>query len=170
MGAFLRGIFAWVFYPIVVISVFAALVGSIVTFIVEARSSDARLRRGIAAFLPVACLVFLVAATVAERTTIGAMVESTPVWMRFVAGATLGFLLTWAGDVASGSTKEIGVSVYVLILSLFSCVLLFLLMEGLLPGVNSALLGAVLATGLYVMFVGLPFDPDEQPRRRRRNG
>lgn len=151
----LRWIFRYLFYPAILVWVFAYLVILIGLIVIRA-DGDGRVRRLTAAVLPLVTLVFiLIPVTEPSESLIEWLNHIAPLW-RFLLGCVIGVVLLEVGRYLSGVDSELGAALYVLFLSLTATFLLYTLVEGALQSVHGALLGMVIAGGFDIIFRGSP--------------
>jgi hypothetical protein len=151
IGAGLRLLFSAILYPLIVIGVFAYLVG-VVSRLVARSTGDGRVRRLTAALLPVAALVFVLIPN--ESESIASWFSYGPPWLRFLIGAIFGIALLELGRLLKDS--EIGAALYVLFLSTTATFILYAIIEQALTSLHILLLGMVIAGGFQIIFRGPP--------------
>lgn len=152
--AVLDAIFSYVLYPAVVIGLFAFIVFSVCLLVLRA-TGERRIRRLVAAALPIVILVFVVI-PVEEPGGIGDLLGNLYWFWRFLVGAAAGIGILELGRIFIDSDEEIGPAIYVLFLSGISMFILYSVMEDFLKSLHVVLLGIVVGGGLHVIFRGLP--------------
>jgi len=155
ISAILRFIFTYLFYPVLVIGIFAYIIASIIDIVAAGKDGGA-IRRATAAFLPFAVLVFLIVSESSDQPTLPSLLKDAEWWIRFLIGAGIGLVLLEIGQIASRTDKDIGASVYALFLSLVGVFILYCLMTKLLYSIHDLLLGLVVAGALDIVFRGPP--------------
>ena len=155
IGEFLKFIFAYFLYPILVIAIFAYIIGSLV-FLIKKVKGSAVIRRTTAAILPVAMLVFLIIAESNKQESFASMLGGIEWWQRFAVGALAGLLMMELSRKVTKTDREVAASIYALFLSLVGMFILYCVMTSMLQNIHEVLLGLVLAGGLHVVLLGPP--------------
>lgn len=156
IGAVLRWIFGHIVYPVLVLGVFA-FISKVIADFVLAVAGERRIRRLVAAALPLTVLVF--ALVDAEAGGIQELLEVVGPWFRFASGMGVGVLVLAIGRALSRRDTEIAAAVYVMFLSAIGSFIVYCFVEYMLRSLHVFLLGLVLGGGLYVVFRGAPTRP-----------
>ena len=158
VGSVLCLVFRWFLFPVVYISVFAALV-LFVSVVVAGpsapvgrppRSYSAFVRRLVAALLPFVVLVFMISL---DTEVLGGLdlILGHP-WIAFLAG----FLLVEFGRSLWKTHAEIVWVLYAFVSSGLGCTLLYLTMLRLATPVHWVVLGFITGAGVCIIVRGLP--------------
>lgn len=150
----LRGIFSYLLYPTVVIGLFV-YIAACVGFLVMRVEGEKRIRRLVAAALPVVVLVFVLI-SVEEPGNVGNLLGGLHWGWRFLIGAMAGVAILELGRKVFESDNEVGPAIYILFLSGVSMFILYSVMEDFLRSLHVLLLGMTLAGGFHVIFRGVP--------------
>lgn len=81
---------------------------------------------------------------------------------RILLGLVTGFFLMELGKWLLKTEKDGAASLYTFFLSSLTAFLLWALIGGILPIINSCLLGFILGAGLHIIFRGLDFEENQQ--------
>jgi hypothetical protein len=155
VGVFLRWVFTNLVYPLLVLGVFGFISVVIADFVL-AVTGERRIRRLVAAALPLTVVVFALVPADSEGSDIQALLALAGPWMRFITGVLLGVLGLALGRALAKRDTEIAAAMYVLFLSAIASFIVYCLVEGVLRNLHVFLLGMVLGGGLYVIFWGAP--------------
>jgi len=155
VGTVLRWIFTNLVYPLLVLGVFA-FISSIIADFVLAVTGERRIRRLVAAALPLTIVVFALVPTETEASDLEALLNLAGPWVRFATGLLLGAMGLAIGRALASRDAEIAAAIYVLFLSAIASFIVYCLVEGVLRNLHVFLLGLVLGGGLYVVFRGTP--------------
>jgi len=157
VGTVLRWIFTNLLYPLLVLSVFLFIAAVIADFVL-AVSGDRRIRRLVAAALPLTVVVFALVPMGGQEKgdSVQELLTFAMPWMRFAVGFVMGIIGLLLGRLLAKRDSEIGAAMYVLFLSGVASFMLYCLVAGVLDSLHIFLLGMVLGGGLYVVFRGAP--------------
>lgn len=155
VGVFLRWIFINLVYPLLVLGVFGFISAVIADFVL-AVSGERRIRRLVAAALPLTVVIFALVPFDSEGSDIQELLDLAGPWLRFTTGLLLGVVGLALGQVLIKRDTEIAAALYILFLSAIASFIVYCLVEGVLRNLHVFLLGLVLGGGFYVVFWGPP--------------
>lgn len=155
IGTILGWLFTYILCPVIVIGVFVGLVAAL-AILTGALNGALRLRRLVAASLPIVVLVFFVVMSENDPHPVGRALEALGLFGRFAVGAIIGGTLMEVGKRVLRTDNEVAASMYALFLSTLVASLLWAMMGGFVRDLNVVLLGMVIAGGLHVIFRGPP--------------
>lgn len=153
MGTFIRFIFTYIFYPILIIGIFVFLINIIVSIIANSKDSN-QFRKIVAAILPIMCLVFLTVLTNQSQDTIQALFLKVNNFYGFFIGVTFGIIILEACKKISESDKEIGSTLLILFISSVDVFILYSIMQSALSSLNYFLFGMVLGGCIDIILKG----------------
>ena len=149
----MHAFFTYVCYPALIILIVATLAMCIIGILFTANTG----RRLVAAFMPVVCLIFYVAARpAAEALMISDWLAAFPFWSQLGIGVGGGFIAMLLTQIGVRSAIEIGAMLAVIILSTLACVVVLFLFDGVLQSIRFFCLGLVLGMGLFIILCGFP--------------
>lgn len=151
VGTFLRGLFTYILYPIIVIGLFLSLLGVIAYIVLDVRGSSLA-RRITAALLPLIVLVFVISSNQGDQLNI---TQINP-FIQLIAGSVIGVSLIETGRILGKSNNDITASVFILFLSLVDTFILYSTMQGVLGTLQLFLIGMIITAGLDIIFRGPP--------------
>lgn len=146
----------YIFYPLLVISVIVFLLGVACSVIFEADVATTFARRMIAGVVPVAVLAFALAAQGEGGSSVPAWVSSAAVIWKFVAGAFLGVFVVESSRHLGKTDSEAAISTYILLLSLISMLIIYLIITQSIGLLHVILFGFVVVGGIDVVLRGAP--------------
>ena len=150
----LRWTFTYVFYPAIVVGVFAYILYLLASLVRDGDGTEV-IRRFVAALLPLVVLVFIVVSDEGPESISG-ILETTRPLFRFFVGAAVGTALMEAGKLLLKKDIEVGPALYAFFLSSVGVFLLYSIMIRKLQSMHMILLGLVVAGGLHIIFRGPP--------------
>ena len=146
----LKSIFTYLFYPAIVLGVFASIVLAVMSIVSEGKERGF-IRRLTGALLPVILLVFVIIAIDTKDDPITQFLRWIPVFFHLIIGVVIGVAAVEISRYIDDK-EDTAASIYALFLSSIGVFMLYSIMQGFLGSLNYFLFGAVVAAGLDVIF------------------
>jgi hypothetical protein len=123
---------------------------------VQSVAGERRVRRLVAAALPMAVIVFALVPLEGDRGVVEDVLAFAVSWVRFLVGALLGVIGLAGSRALVKSDAEIATAIYILFLSLVANFIVCCFIEGVTRNLHVFLFGLIIGGGLYVVFRGPP--------------